>query len=54
MSTGAKVSNEHRTEQAQGGNLVGKAPSAPLRTVPAFQGKSGQAANQETFRKDGK
>lgn len=50
MSTGAVQSNQHRDTQAQGGNLVGKAPSAPERSVPNFQGKSGQSDNQSTSR----
>ena len=50
MSTGADQSKQHRDTQAQGGNLVGKAPSAPVRTVPDFQGKSGQSDNQSTSR----
>ena len=50
MSTGAVQSNQHRDAQAQGGNLVGKAPSAPERSVPNFQGKSGQSDNQSTNR----
>jgi len=49
----AEQSNQHRDSQAQGGNLVGKAPSAPVRTVPDFQGKSGQSDNQSTNRPKG-
>jgi hypothetical protein len=53
VSTGADQSKQARTEQAQGGNLVGKAPSAPVRTVPDFMGKAGQSDNQSTNRPKG-
>ena len=46
-------SNQHRSDQSSGGNLVGKAPSAPERKVPDFQGKSGQSDNQSTNRPKG-
>ena len=46
-------SNQHRSEQAQGGNLVGKAPSGTLHQPPAFQGKSGKSDNQDTKRPAG-
>jgi hypothetical protein len=49
----SEQSNQHRSDQAQGGNLVGKAPSAPLAKVPDFQGKSGQSDNQSTKRAPG-
>ena len=53
MSTGAKLGNQSRTDQKGGAQLVGKAPSAPVRKVPAFQGKSGQPDNQSTNRGSG-
>ena len=53
MSTGGKLSNQSRTDQSGGANLVGKPPSAPVRKVPAFQGKSGQADNSSTNRGSG-
>jgi hypothetical protein len=53
LSTGAKESNQHRSEQSGGGNLVGKAPSGVLYTPPDFQGKSGQSDNQDTNRGPG-
>jgi hypothetical protein len=53
VSTGASQNNQHRPDQSGGGNLVGKAPSAPLAKVPDFQGKSGQSDNQSTNRGSG-
>ena len=53
MSTGAKGTNQYREQNSSGGNLYGKPPSAPVRKVPAFQGRSGQAANQDTNRGSG-
>lgn len=53
VSTGADKSKQTAGDQSGGGNLVGKAPSAPLRKVPAFQGKSGQPDNQSTNRGSG-
>lgn len=53
MSTGAKSSNQSRSEQSGGGNLVGKAPSGRLHKAPNFQGKSGQPDNQSTRRPKG-
>jgi hypothetical protein len=53
MSTGASPSNQSRTQDTSGGNLVGKAPTAPVRKVPDFQGKSGQSDNQSTNRGPG-
>ena len=53
MSTGGKLQNQSRTDQQGGAQLIGKAPSAPVRKVPAFQGKSGQADNQSTNRGSG-
>lgn len=53
VSTGAVPSNQHREQNTSGGNLVGKAPSAPVRKVPDFMGKSGQADNQSTSRQKG-
>lgn len=53
MSTGATPSNQYRDQNSSGGNLVGQAPSAPLRSVPDFQGKSGQSDNQSTNRGPG-
>lgn len=50
---GNKASNQHRTDQSGGAQLVGKSPSAPKRPVPAFQGKSGQGDNQSTKRPKG-
>jgi hypothetical protein len=51
VSTGAVQSNQAREQNTSGGNLVGKNPDPvePAK-VPAFQGKSGQADNQSTFR----
>lgn len=37
-----------------GCNLIGKAPSARLHKVPAFQGQSGKPDNQSTNRGKGK
>ena len=42
MSTGGKLGNQSRTDQKGGAQLVGRAPSAPVRKVPAFQGGSGK------------
>lgn len=53
MATGAKQSNQERGDQSGGGQLVGKAPSAPSLPVPNFQGKSGQPDNQSTSRPKG-
>lgn len=53
MSTGATPSNQSREQNTSGGNLVGSAPSAPLRQVPDFQGKAGQSDNQSTNRGPG-
>jgi hypothetical protein len=50
VSTGAKESNQHRAEQAQGGNVVGKAPNGTLHQPPNFMGPSGQSDNQSTNR----
>ncbi len=49
----SKESNQHRPSQSGGAQLVGKAPSAPVRKVPSFQGRSGQANNQDTNRGPG-
>jgi hypothetical protein len=54
VSTGAQPSNQYREQNTSGGNLVGKAPSAPVRKVPDFQGKSGQSDNQSTNRGPGR
>lgn len=54
MSTGASQDRQSRSDQSGGGNLVGKAPSAPERKVPDFQGKSGQPDNQSTNRGAGR
>lgn len=54
MATGAKQSNQHRPDQAGGGNITGKAPDKNrLHQPPNFQGRSGQSDNQSTFRKKG-
>jgi hypothetical protein len=53
VSTGAVPSNQYREQNDAGANLVGKAPSAPVRKVPAFQGRSGQSDNQDTNRGSG-
>ena len=53
MPTGAKMGNQSKTDQSGGGQLVGRAPSAPIRMVPNFQGKSGQGDNQSTMRPKG-
>lgn len=53
MSTGAKESNQARTQDSSGGNLVNKSPSARLYKVPPVQGKSGQPDNQSTSRPKG-
>lgn len=45
------MSSQSREDQSGGGNLTGKAPSAVLRKIPPFQGKSGQPDNQDTSRK---
>ena len=56
MSTGAKKDAQCRTDQAGGGNVVGKAPSGrlhqPPRTMLGTDGKSGQS--QSTSRPKGK
>ena len=49
VSTGAEKSNQ-TADQNDGVNLVGKAPNAPVRKVPAFQGRSGQADTNDTNR----
>lgn len=48
-----KQSNQHRNDQAGGGNLTGKTPSGTLHQPPNFQGKSGQSDNQDTNRGSG-
>lgn len=53
MSTGASQDKQSRTQDTSGGNLVGKAPSAPLAKVPDFMGKAGQSDNQSTNRPKG-
>lgn len=55
MATGASKENQTADSiQNSGGNLVGKAPSAPIRSVPKFQDKSGQGDNQSTSRGKGR
>lgn len=54
MATGASKDKQSRMDQSGGAQLVGKAPSAPKRPVPAFQGKSGQPDNQSTNRGKGR
>lgn len=54
MSTGAKKENQTRSDQAGGGNVVGKAPDGRLHQPPSFLGtdnKSGQS--QDTNRGSG-
>jgi hypothetical protein len=53
MSTGAVPSNQTRTQDSSGGNVVGKAPSGRLHQPPAFLGKTGQSDNQTTSRPKG-
>jgi hypothetical protein len=53
VSTGASQNNQSRPDQSGGGQLVGKAPSAPLAKVPDFMGKAGQSDNQSTNRGTG-
>jgi hypothetical protein len=54
VSTGAEASAQAETQNTQGGNIVGKAPSSPpLRQPPAIFGKSGQPDNQSTNRPKG-
>lgn len=54
MSTGAKASNQSRTQDSSGGNVVGKAPDKNvLYQPPNFMGKSGQPDNQSTKRPKG-
>jgi hypothetical protein len=54
MSTGAKQSNQARTQDTSGGNVVGKAISGKLYQPPAFLGKAGQSDNQSTSRGKGR
>jgi hypothetical protein len=53
VSTGASQNNQARPDQSGGGQLVGKAPSAPVAKVPDFMGKAGQSDNQSTNRGTG-
>ena len=54
MSTGAKASNQSRTQDSSGGNVVGKAPDKNVLYTPAnFMDKSGQPDNQSTKRPKG-
>ena len=50
----SKESNQHRSDQSGGGNVVGRAPKSRLHQPPAFQGKSGQPDNQSTNRGKGR
>lgn len=54
MSTGAKASNQSRTQDTSGGNIVGKPPTKhTLHQPPNFMGKAGQSDNQSTKRPKG-
>jgi hypothetical protein len=54
MSTGSKESNQARTQDTSGGNIVGKAPTKQtLYKPPNIFGKSGQSDNQSTSRPKG-
>lgn len=54
MSTGGSLERQAATQNTDGGQLVGKNPSAPkLYQPPAFMGKSGQPDNQTTSRPKG-
>lgn len=55
MSTGAhKDKQSAESTQASGGNLVGKAPSAPIHKPASLGGKSFTADNQTTSRGKGR
>ena len=54
MSDTANASNQARTQDTSGGNLVGKNPTPPqVRQPPKVLGKSGQGDNQSTSRPKG-
>jgi len=54
MSTGASKDKQNAdTTQASGGNLVGKAPSAPVRKPDTLGTRSFQPDNQSTSRGKG-
>lgn len=50
----SKASKQSRTDQAGGGQVVGRAPKSRLHQPPNFQGKAGQSDNQSTFRGKGR
>ena len=54
MSTGAKESNQSRSDQSGGGQNVGHPVTYATYPVPNFFGRSGQPDNQDTNRKHGK
>lgn len=54
MSTGGSSSKQSRTDQSGGGNLIGRAPSAPVRKPGKVGGKSMQPDNQSTNRGKGR
>ena len=54
MSTGAKESNQHRSSQAGGGQVVGKAPGGRLHQPPKFMGSDGKSDNRPTSRGKGR
>lgn len=54
MATGASKQKQSADPQTGGGNLVGTAPSAPVRKPGNIAGKSGQPDNQTTWRGKGK
>lgn len=50
----SKESNQHRTSQSGGGQVVNKAPGGRLHQPPKFMGTDGKSDNQSTSRPKGK
>ena len=54
MSTGASKDKQHRSSQAGGGQVVGKAPGGRLYQPPKFMGTDGKSDNRSTDRGKGR
>jgi hypothetical protein len=53
MATGASKEKQHRSDQSGGGNVVGKAPNAPMIKPDTLGGKGFTPDNQSTNRPKG-